>query len=470
MAVALPALIGLVGLAIDGTRLATRDAELASLTDAAALAAAHRLDLGPDAIPAARAAAVALVAQDEGRDGADRLRLRFAESLDQLRQDPGFSLGDESGPAALYVEASLAGRSPELSFLALVGAAPVTLTRKAVAESRYYACDVTPAALCHADPDAFAATARPGRQFLLRVDGNRLQGSVVPLDRSDAVGPRQAIVNLAQDAPRFCYADGIRLRTNVPPAQIDEAVNVRFDRYVGDSGPVGPDLAVFPPAPNVIQGRRLQSCASPPRGGEIYPPYRLPRDTAFSGLVLSGRWDGGAGDWKTAPPFGGTGVAFRSAVDEYVGWNHGDKSPAVQDRLRSSRTRYELYLRELGLDSGRDDEPVDTRSLGPSTATMPTGGPRAGPLAVRSESPVPICYAGPGRPIQPRRRVLYLSVVDCGGFPAAATAENLSRRVAKFFLTEPSEQGALLAEFVGMVTPTASDGKLRHVVQLVDTR
>lgn len=472
LAISIPALLGLVGLAIDGTRLMTLDAELANLADATALAAATRLDRSDGAIRNAREAANAVFARAPLADrsgGAARLSFRFAARLSDLRLDPGYSLSDAGGADAIYVEVATAEHSLTTSFLQLVGALALPIRRRATAESQYYACDVTPAVMCHPDPDEFVAKASLGRQYLLRMDGNRTRGSILPLDRSDNVNGRQTLINLASDAPQFCFSDGVQLRTNISPAVYDEALNVRFDRYFTNAGPVAPDLAVFPPAPNVIQGRRLESCASPPGGGEIYPPYRLPRDTAFSGLALTGFWDAGGGDWKTAPPFGGTGIAFGTALDEYIAWNHGDKSQAVQDRLRSSPSRYELYLRELGLSQATDGEPVDTRSLGPATATMPTGGPRAGPLAVRSENATPVCYAGQGRPVKPRRRVIYLSVADCSAFPQAATAENLSRHVGKFFMTEPSDRGAMLVEFVGMVRPTADHGKLRHVVQLVDT-
>ncbi len=472
LAVAMPALVGLVGLAIDGTRLTTLDSDLAGLADSTALAAADRLDRSDGAIPSGRAAAAAVLARGAASIGlgAPRLAIRFAADLADLRGNPAYSLPEPGGAAANLVEVTVQGSPLVTSFLQLVGAAPPPIRRSAVAESQYYACDVTPAVMCHADPADFAARARPGRQYLLRMDGNRVQGSVVPLDRRDRPGGRQTLVNLASTAPGFCFSDGVRLRTTIAPLEFDTALNVRFDRYVGETGPVAPDLAIFPPAPNIVQGRRLESCASPPGGGEIYPPYRLPRDAAYSGLRLSGFWDQGGGDWTVAPPFGGTGASFGTALEEYLAWNHGDKGQAVRDRLRTSRTRYELYLRELGLTPQTDSQPVDTRSFGPARATMPTGGPRSGPLAVRSESPVPVCYAGPGRPTDPRRRIVYLAVADCGAFPAAATASNLSRHVAKFFLTEPSERGAILAEFVGMIRPPVDDGKLRHVVQLVDTR
>ena len=467
VAVAIPALLGLVGLAIDGTLLASRDAELAGLADAAALAAANKLDRSVGAIASARVAVVELSGRSGGRDA---IRLRFASNLGQLRADPAFSLADASGAEATVVEVIVDGASPPLSFLTVVGAGPRKIERRASAESRYYACDVTPMALCQADPASFAANARPGRQYLLRMEGTRIQGSILPLDRSDLPGGRQTLVSLASDSPRFCLSDGVRLRTNIAPAEFDAALNVRFDRYATRNGPVAPDLAVFPPAPSIIQGKRLESCAADPGGGDVYPPYRLPRDSAYSGLALNGPWNGGGADWKTAPPFGGIGASFGTALDEYLAWNHGDKSPAVRDALGSAPTRYELYLRELGLTSATDGRTVNTRSLDGPAATLPTGGPRSGSLAQRSESPIPICYTGPGRADQPRRRIVYLAVVDCGAFPQAARAETLSRYVAKFFLTEPSDGGILLAEFQGMLAPQADDGKFRHAVELVETR
>lgn len=150
------------------------------------------------------------------------------------------------------------------------------------------------------------------------------------------------------------------------PSAFDEALNVRFDRYFTNVGPVAPDLAVFPPAPNVIQGRRLESCASPRAAATSIRPTGCratrPRAKRALGCRCRGLEDRATFRWH--------GDHLRHDADEYIAWNHGDKSQAVQDRLRSSRSRYELYLRELGL----TPEPVDTRSLGSATATMPTGG------------------------------------------------------------------------------------------------
>ncbi len=51
------------------------------------------------------------------------------------------------------------------------------------------------------------------------------------------------------------------------------------------------------------------------------PPFALPRDSAFYGLSPPHRpWDKGTGDWRIAPAL--TGLGARTALDEYLFWNH----------------------------------------------------------------------------------------------------------------------------------------------------
>ena len=468
-AVCLPALLGLVGLIVDGARLMALDTQLAAISDAGAIAAAKRLDRSDAAIPAARWAALALINRpalaDSMRKG-PRITFRFAARLADLDR-PGFSLPDGAGAEAAYVETTTAETSLNTSFLQLVGARTSPLRRSAIAESQYYACDVTPALLCNPDPVAFAATARPGRQYLLRMDGNIFAGSIAMLSRTAHSDQRESLRDLASDAPAFCYSDGLALRRNVAPQEFDEALNVRFDRYVNrNGGPIALDLASQPPAPNVIQGRHFESCFSPPGASSFNPPFPLPRDSSYNSFTPKGFWDQGIGDWKSTRASTVLGGAAQTALEEYLLWNHGDKGPNVQDRLRAASTRWDLYLAELGLTRASETTPVDTRSLGPSRVTMPSGGPLGSSSRDRA---VPLCYLGNRPATAARRRVLYLGVTDCGGFPGSASPEVLSQRVAKFFLTEPSDLGITLAEFVQFIRPSDDDGKLRHVVQLVVT-
>jgi hypothetical protein len=398
MAVSIPALLGLVGLAIDGARLMTLDAELAGVADATALAAASRLNRSDGAMREAREAANAVFARAplaDRRDGT-RLSFRFAASLSDLRLNPNYSMSEGEAAQAAFVEVTTAEHSLATSFLQLVGARASPIRRRAIAESQYYACDVTPAVMCHPDPDEFAAKAKPGRQYLLRMDGNRTRGSVLPLDRSDAANGRQTLVNLASNAPQFCFSDGVQLRTNISPGAYDEALNIRFDRYFTQSGPVAPDLAVFPPAPNVIQGRRLESCASPPSGGDIYPPYRLPRDTAFSGLALTGFWDAGSGDWKSAPPFGGrgphSGLRSTSTLPGTTAINRrlcrigcAAREPATRSICGNSGSR----RRRMARRSIRERRPRDGHHADRRTPIGTAGGPlrACGPDLLRGTGP-----------------------------------------------------------------------------------
>ena len=210
----------------------------------------------------------------------------------------------------------------------------------------------------------------------------------------------------------------------------------------------------------------MQSCASDPRGGDIDPPCHLPRDSAFRTLRGNLAYDLGSGDWKTTAPYGGSGLPpSPTALSEYVAWNHADKSPIFQGALVASRSRYDLYLQELGLSEATQATPVLTRNSLAAAATMPTGGPKEIPFVLRSESPAPLCYSGTKSPTDPRRRVLYVAVADCQG---VLDGDALSGSVAKLFLTEPADGGHLLVEFVSRVRPSDDEGKLRHIVRLVD--
>ena len=121
-AVALPALLGLVGLAIDVGRLYTLDTQLANIADAAALAAASQLDRTDGALQRARDAANGLTNDASFSDDTNLgLTFRFAATLSDLRESPAFTLADASGADAIYVEVTTARRSLTASFIQFVG-------------------------------------------------------------------------------------------------------------------------------------------------------------------------------------------------------------------------------------------------------------------------------------------------------------------------------------------------------------
>jgi hypothetical protein len=158
-AVAIPALLGLVGLALDGVRLMTFDTELANRADAAALAAASRLNRTEGAILAAREAA-RVAASGPGRDAVG-LVFRFAGSLAELEASPTFSLADEAGADAAVVEV----RTEAATLIASLLRLSVRAQSRSAAERRP-SPSITPATslrLRFASRTRAASRARPGQ-------------------------------------------------------------------------------------------------------------------------------------------------------------------------------------------------------------------------------------------------------------------------------------------------------------------
>ena len=471
-AVALPVLLGLVGLAIDVGQLYALDTQLAASADAAALSAANRLDRSDGAIEAARQSAEAL--SDGARIAGIRtvgLKFRFARTLVELRGSPTYTLADVEGAEAAFVEVTSESRSMTASFLQFVGAKPVQVQRRAIATSQYNACDVTPLLMCSRDPERFISTAAKGRQYRLRHAADRSDGSLLAFDAPGDSNGGSTPSALATNRPAFCYSNGIKVRPNIAISQFDEAIDTRFDRYVNVTGPIAPELAVFAPAPSVIKGQRYNTCFSPPNSGDFNPPYHLPRDSAFRTLTTAFAYNAGTGDWKSSVAYGGSGSSARTALEEYVYWNHSDKTPIFRGSLLSSSSRYEVYLKELGLDEARDMTPVSS-FLSSLDNTLPTGGPKVGPFRLSSEISTPRCYRGPQPANEARRRIIYAAVADCSDIEnveSIGTATRMSMSVAKFFITEPARSGFVLVEFQKMLKPQSDDGKLRHIVQLIAT-
>ncbi len=297
-------------------------------------------------------------------------------------------------------EASLSG-----SFPRPVGARPAPVRRRAVAESQYYACDVTPRFFCHPDPAAFAATARPGQQYRLTMDGNRVAGSIALLDRPGAANGNQSLRDLADDQPAFCYAEGVRLRTTMAPSEFDDAVNVRFDRYQAAPVPSPPICGVSAGAerPQGQGLRKLRLAAEPLHDGTTLRPA--------PGLGLPGAgppapWDKGRATGpspRLSRPRGAHG-AGRVLVLESRGQGH-----RVQARLRGPRD-------PVGSPTSPNSDwtqpgrryPSNTRGYA-ATATMPTGGPLnslARERAAPSATPAPPGECGPpAGPLSLRRRL-----------------------------------------------------------------
>ena len=149
----------------------------------------------------------------------------------------------------------------------------------------------------------------------------------------------------------------------------------------------------------------------------------------------------------------GNGVWDRTT---YWSINHELKSPPAGSE---NWTRFQTYMWELGYDDPMNDE-LDTNAPPPNLVdNFPD--PRGG------ESASPICNtpAGP-----PSRRVIYVAKLNCveDEIRGNSVLESVPRSFLKFFLTEPSSNGEIFAEFIREVRPNDDDGILRQIVQLIE--
>ncbi|MBC6982421.1 TadE/TadG family type IV pilus assembly protein [Caulobacter sp. 17J80-11] len=165
-------LIGMVGLALDGSRFMITHTEAQAAADAAALAAADQLDGTDQGCANAKAAALVSNKQRFGSgaaaDGKVQIsNVRCLTSLPASDSDPITAANE--GTAAKYVEVTTESLTHSNTFLRVVGAGPTTtLQTKAVAGFSTSMCRVTPMYLCNPvanlDDAAFAATLE-GREF-----------------------------------------------------------------------------------------------------------------------------------------------------------------------------------------------------------------------------------------------------------------------------------------------------------------
>ncbi|WP_445503561.1 TadE/TadG family type IV pilus assembly protein [Microvirga sp. G4-2] len=449
-----PVIIGMVALAIDFSRYMQLNTELRDLADAAALAGAKELDGAATAMTRAENAAKFVLNNNprwaDSNEGLQISQVRFYSKL-----DPDTIASSDADAA--FIEVTTATRTLTGWFIGAVSADKSNDTAgRAVAGTTYVACEVTPLRICFSNPTEFNPPI--GTQFLLRANGSGLNqnGDFAIVDPpNDTNGSRRAI-NLGSPKPNFCFSNGNTVTPGNAVSQVCEGMNVRFDIYPNGGGPAATQIKSFPPAPNVLKGNPSLTC-----NGNSGPANQLPRDSAFTD-----GWYGNA-NWK--------GTAF----DNYLAYNHADKTQSFRDLLKTSTTRYQVYLRELGLDLDANGN-ITPRTAIPSSeiqqsslsGTMPApGGNPANPV----ENPYPTKYFSnngedAATSLDPERRIFYVAIVNCDANQGNATPPRRTNRYAKFFMTEPvsppNAGGALYAEYVGMIKPDDGSGIMHELVQL----
>jgi Flp pilus assembly protein TadG len=412
----LPVMMGLTGLVLDGGGLFNLHSELQALADASALAGAKELDGTADAITRADDRARNLLSNDPrfsnvAASGSQVASVQFFSALDVATTDP---------TQAYFIQVTTVTRQVLPTFLRAVGATSADQTSaSATAGATYVACQVQPLMLCNPfEPAGEDFHATPGQMFKFSPKSAG-QSTYAPGDFGlvDPPGLNSSGANtlrnlLSQQTPNFCYIDQVSPRPGQVQQKVQDGINVRFD-MAPNGNTTGLNIT---PAPNVIRGQLppTNPCANnppPPTNGYFLPPDT--NMTQIAGVEIgNGNLAGLANYWQN---------------------QHGAPLPA------DVTTRYQAYLRELGLNGAAPSSSVE-------------------PLAPR-------CNGVPAGDY--KRRIISVAVVNClaQGVQGNSTTNLQSRVYAEFFVTQPADS-AIYTEFVRLITPGFSDGKLHQVIQL----
>jgi Flp pilus assembly protein TadG len=479
-AVALPVLLGFVGLAIDAGNLYSLTTQLQKAADASALAGAKSLTGGVGSIANARAAAktsaanFAPLSTSSAQIAIVDANITFYSGAhcDTLL-DPAAAGSDN---AAVCVRVVTNASSLSFRLLAAVG---VTLqpapTATAMAESRYVACDVTPLMLCTTNTINMDGAAK-GKQYKLASQATNVGswfGRLLPPSESGdtASGKNQAgAVYLASSTPKACFTNSIIPDNGHDVGPTDQGVGSRFDIYPNGNGPWQSLMQANAPAPQSFSGLVTltvsKKCVNNPTAYSASPATAFPRDTVFDNDVM------------------GNGVQSAAARTQYATMMHPITGSAaaklnaqtMQNFVNTAtNTRYDIYLKELqttdaAVSNGSARFSVSDLNALQNAGWYPSDG-------TNQDHGIPQCYQDTTptnnnvKAFNANRRIIYVAVVpncyDVSKSEATTNGINTAK-YAKMFLTETSNGGTIYAEFISWLTPGADDGKLHHIVELVD--
>jgi Flp pilus assembly protein TadG len=459
----LVAILGMIGLALNGGQFILVHNSLQDLADAAALAGAWQLDGTTGARTRATNAAQAMANNNPprwydasvGSGGSTSIGTPLFYSAISLSGDTP-ATGDKD---AKYIKVTTAASGTLPTFLVAVGAGSNTATATAMAESTSSQCFPSSMMLCNpsepltgstGDTSSFNPTA--GQMFVFSTTGNT--GGYSPgvfnlLDDPSGSGSDAAIEKfLSQQYGSVCFTQGTSPAQGQKTSATDNGINVRFDEQ--PNGNVnGVDLT---PAPIVIDGisttKQGNSChvtsalpTTPPFDPTQYSTTcnstgscPLPRDPPASFISV-----GGSGGSQI-----GGGVAS-SDLQTYWANHHPGTLPA------GVTTRWQLYQLEVA------------------------GTGNAGTWLTDALEPhAPQCLSTGGPEFIAQRRILHVAVVDCLYWGVTGNKVNNIpiNTYADFFLTESTPtsgptNGNIYTEYVSKQQINAPGSLLHRIVQLV---
>lgn len=438
-ALVLVPMLGITALVVDISRQQTAHTELQSMADAAALAGAQQLDGTDDAITNATSVAATYLSSR-----AKLAELASGGTTIRFFSGSGCATPNPTPREAECIEVTTERNSFTATFAQVMGVSEIQTVATATAETRGVACAVTPLFMC--SPQGPNFNLNPGQMVHMKKPpstgayGPGNFGLLDPNGQTSGVGAWTIAENLAKDAPEMCYISEVSANTGFQTNPVSDGINARFDRF--DNIPNGqmhrfPD----PPASNVIKGARYTGSGNNCSFSETGAVAKLPRDNCASGttpcIIGDGNWSNGVSAYFTA--------------------NHVGKDPTAlgYTGLPGSKTRFDLYLDELGVNED--------------------GTPRATSMAPNGvESMAPQCRPTQNGTPHLHRRIIYVAIVDCtdpvvqnwitgnsGGVMKPMT-------MAQFFLFQPSTDGEILGEFIRVAAPDNDlQGKFRQIVRLV---
>jgi Flp pilus assembly protein TadG len=448
-------IFGFVGLAVDGSRFFMLNNKLQDLADASALAGAKELNSEPGAICRARDAAMNLSNDPQWSNVATNDTVQIGEpaffgpGIDDALPAPtcaSSTTTDANDSIAAFIKVTTLTRQVAPTILVAVGAiSPQSTAATATAGTTFVACNVQPLMLCNpfekADgtgPEFQTAvsngTVKPGMMFHMKVLNDPGSGggnqSYAPGDFGllDPPGLNSSGANtirdlLSQQNPPFCYVNNVSPRTGQAVQKVNDGINVRFDVPVNGNTNNDPNLDLTP-APDVLKGWTLDnSYCNNGHKTDLGAAYRYPRDTSFTNY----------GNMQL-----GNGVLDPTAAATYMTNHFGSGATWPSGITPVQANRYLAYQAELNMTVA-----AGTEAKGPTCQ------------AVNAESTAD-------------RRIISVAVVDClaNNVHGNAVTNVRSSAYADFFVTEPSTQGDLWAEFVRLMTPNSDGSKLHQIVQL----
>lgn len=407
------ALLGLVGLALDGSRFLLLNNDLQDMADAAALAGAAELDGTSDALTRADAAARTLLQNNPRWWDVAGVKIESVTFYSQLNPD----VVTNDPAQASYIKVVTGSWQVAPTFLVAVGAlSNNATTTSAVAGTSFVSCAPIQSFICGAN---FPATTPSGAFFTLLAnnDGNWASGSGNwgVLADPDCQTP-DCYTSVFARLPRACTTTKRHQQTgNAVAMNAAKGINVRFDRPQGSG-----DLSTS--APVVIDGyiSNGKACSN----WSSANPKQFDPVTNYSACK--------SGSCPLPRNLANLGIYWQN--------QHGTALPA------GMTTRYGAYRCELGFDG----------------CAPPKWSQTAEPAA-------PSCSAKTLTGLDGlARRVISVGIIDT--CPSGNSGDEfIITKYADFFLTEAADASgntAVYAEYIQTYTANSPGSKLYKIVRL----